>query len=116
MKLDPSAIARLEEIGGPALVRGLIDLVLQELPSRVARIHEAVGRRDPGELGSAAHSLVSTTGNFGAFELADLARQTERSAPGADWPRLERLAAEIEVLAQEFLAHLAAERARRTSL
>ena len=65
MTIDESQVVRLEEIGGPALVVNLIDIVLQELPGRIAGVHSALARRDHAALGSAAHSVVSGTGHFG---------------------------------------------------
>jgi HPt (histidine-containing phosphotransfer) domain-containing protein len=111
--IDDSAVVRLEEIGGPSLVISLIDLVLQELPPRVAGVRAALEEQDRTALGLAAHNVVSGTGHFGAFELAALAQQTERAAAGSGWPALAELVARLEQLAEEFLAYLARERARR---
>jgi HPt (histidine-containing phosphotransfer) domain-containing protein len=106
MIMDPAAIARLEEIGGRPLVRTLVALVLEELPSRLERVQAAVASRDTGALGPAAHSLISTTGNFGAFEVSELARQIEIASPSADWDVLVRDAARLALLTQEFLTEL----------
>jgi HPt (histidine-containing phosphotransfer) domain-containing protein len=106
MIMDPAAIARLEEIGGRPLVRTLVALVLEELPSRLERVRAAVASRDAGALGPAAHSLISTTGNFGAFDVSELARQIEIASPSADWDVLVRDAARLALLTQEFLTEL----------
>lgn len=106
MIMDPAAVTRLQEMGGPALVRTLVRLVLEELPSRLARIEAAVAARDEAELAPAAHSLISTTGNFGAFQLSELARRIELAAPAAHWDTLRADAAEVVSLARQFLHEL----------
>jgi HPt (histidine-containing phosphotransfer) domain-containing protein len=104
--MDPVAVQRLEEIGGRALVATLVTLVLEELPPRLARVHAAIQAEDRAALGPAAHSLISSTGNFGAFGLADLARRIEIASPDAPWGTLAENAAELDTLAREFLAEL----------
>ena len=106
MIMDPAAVTRLQEIGGPALVRTLVRLVLEELPSRLARIEAAVAARDAAELAPAAHSLISTTGNFGAFQVSELARRIELTAPAAHWDTLRADAAELVSLTRQFLHEL----------
>jgi len=113
MTIDETQVVRLEEIGGPTLVVGLIDIVLQELPGRVAGVRAALERQDREALGAAAHSVVSGTGHFGAFGLSDLARETEQASSGGDWPGLAESVTRLEALADTFLAYLARERARR---
>lgn len=113
MTIDESQVDRLEEIGGPGLVVSLIDIVLQELPGRIAGVRAALTRRDRETLGAAAHSVVSGTGHFGAFGLSDLARETEQAAPRGDWTALADTVTRMEALADTFLAYLARERARR---
>jgi hypothetical protein len=113
MTIDESQVVRLEEIGGPRLVVSLIDIVLQELPARVAGMRAALLVQDRQTLGAAAHSVVSGTGHFGAFGLSDLARETELASAAGDWLLLADAVARIEAHTDDFLAFLARERARR---
>jgi HPt (histidine-containing phosphotransfer) domain-containing protein len=106
MIMDPAAVARLQEMGGPALVRTLVRLVLEELPARLDRVEAAVATRDAAELAPAAHSLISTTGNFGAFQVSELARRIELAAPAGDWDTLRADAAELVALSRQFLQEL----------
>jgi HPt (histidine-containing phosphotransfer) domain-containing protein len=110
MIMDPAAVTRLQEMGGPALVRTLVRLVLEELPSRLACVEAAVKAHDPAELAPAAHSLISTTGNFGAFQVSELARRIELAAPAGDWRALGADAAELVTLTRQFLQELEAVR------
>lgn len=104
--MDPTAVRRLEEIGGSTLVITLVALVLEELPPRLARVHAAIAAEDRAALGPAAHSLISSTGNFGAFELADLARGIEIASADAAWATLAENAARLDDMTQEFLREL----------
>lgn len=105
--MDPAAVARLEAIGGKGLVRSLSALVREELPPRLARLEEARASRDAAALGPAAHALVSATGNFGAWALAELARSVEQRAPQADWAQLDADVARLQKSGEQFLAELA---------
>jgi HPt (histidine-containing phosphotransfer) domain-containing protein len=106
MIMDPAAITRLEEIGGVQLVRTLATLVLDELPARLARVEAAVASHDAAELAPAAHSLISTTGNFGAFAVSELARRIEIASPAEEWDGLARDAAQLGTLTRAFLTEL----------
>jgi HPt (histidine-containing phosphotransfer) domain-containing protein len=105
--MDPAAVARLEAIGGTGLVRSLAALVREELPPRLQRLEEARAQRDAAALGPAAHALVSATGNFGAWSLAELARSVEQRAPAANWDVLDADVARLQASGERFLAELA---------
>lgn len=105
--MDPAAVARLEAIGGKGLVRSLAGLVREELPPRLARLDEARAGRDRTSLGPAAHALVSATGNFGAWSLAELARSVEQRSQEASWDALDRDVARLQESGEQFLAELA---------
>ncbi len=112
MIMDPDAIARLEAIGGHGLVRSLVVLVLDELPGRLARLEAAAAARDAEALAPAAHSLISTTGNFGAFEVSELARRIELAAPVQAWDQLSADVARLADLSHQFLTELEGVRMR----
>ncbi len=105
--MDPAAVERLEAIGGKGLVRSLAALVREELPPRLARLEQSRKDRDAAALGPAAHALVSATGNFGAWSLAELARSVEQRAPAADWDALDADVARLQQSGEQFLAELA---------
>lgn len=106
MIMDPSAMERIESIGGKSLLRTLVVLVLEELPGRLTRLEAAVAARDASALGPAAHSLISTTGNFGAFALSELARQIEVASATPDWDAISRDATRLAGLARAFTSEL----------
>lgn len=93
--IDPDAIERLEEWGGPDLVRKMIRLFLENAPERLGLIR---GGLDSGELELAergAHSLKSSSGNVGARNLHLVCAEMERLASEEEeegmWDLLPRL-------------------------
>lgn len=78
--LDPEVIETLKSLsdeGDPGLFGELVEIFLDDTPTRLASIHEALGASDPQALEAAAHSLKSSCGNLGATRLADLCRNLE---------------------------------------
>ena len=64
--LDPEAIHKLLGFGGPKLVRGMIELFVQNAPVRAAEAREALDCGDAGALRAALHGLKSSAGQLGA--------------------------------------------------
>lgn len=74
--LDPEAIKRLEDWGGPTLARKMVRLFLDTSHERVDQVRKGLS----GDLAVAergAHSLKSSAGNLGATRLQDLAAAME---------------------------------------
>jgi two-component system sensor histidine kinase/response regulator len=84
-RLDPAALTRLDKLGGPGFARRIIGIFLTEGPRRIADAREALGRRDGPALAHAVHALISSSGNVGAMDLADLVRQLEQEAEQRRW-------------------------------
>lgn len=96
--IDPEAIERLQEWGGPDLVRKMVRLFLENAPERMSLIRTglATGELEVAERG--AHSLKSSAGNVGArdlhlvsAEMEDLASRAEEEAMEDLLPRLEEV-------------------------
>lgn len=75
--IDPQGLARLNKIGGPAFVTKMIDLFLEEAPTRLGAAREAHRAGDLSGVAEAAHSLKSSARNFGAEGLALAAEKVE---------------------------------------
>ena len=75
--LDPNAIKRLEEWGGPSLARKMVRLFLDTSQERVDQVRQglAVGTLEEAERG--AHSLKSSAGNLGATRLQEISATME---------------------------------------
>jgi histidine phosphotransfer protein HptB len=97
--LDTGALDALTKMlsSDPDFVREMIDAFVEEVPARLAEVGHGIDASDAGLAGRAAHTLKSNALTFGAFAMADVARQMETaaragdlSAAGALLPALER--------------------------
>jgi HPt (histidine-containing phosphotransfer) domain-containing protein len=80
-----AALHDVEEAGGQAgLVRQVIGLYLQETPSHLAALQEAVAQRAEGEIEELAHSLVGSAAQVGAMRLAALSAELQTGAHDLD--------------------------------
>ena len=102
MTLDPAALDRLLDLGGPPLVRKMIDAFLGSSPKRVEMALESRSNGDLKGIEQAAHSLKSSTANFGATALVELVTEVEQLA--AAERRGERLEELLDRLEGEFEA------------
>ncbi|MDT8341642.1 MAG: Hpt domain-containing protein [Longimicrobiales bacterium] len=99
--VDPTALVRLEALGGETLLREMARLYLENAELRVAQIGR--GLAAGGELSDAeagAHSLKSSAANLGATRVARLANGIERAVQEGEvgvaaelYPALVRAAA-----------------------
>lgn len=80
--IDLERLGALERVGGPALVRELIEIFLRHAPQRVAQARQGVRERDWGAVERATHSLKSSAANIGATRLHDAAERLERRSAG----------------------------------
>lgn len=67
----------LQDEGQPDVVTEFIDVFLQDLPIRTARLRRAVGLQSPTELKSAAHALKGSAASVGAVVVSGLCAQIE---------------------------------------
>ncbi len=116
MCLDSRAIDRLRDLGGEALIAKMIDAYLGTSPEKIQGAVEGMRTGNLAEVEHVAHSLKSSSANFGANRLVDLAARVERlAAARAETPELGSLVAEmveafeqvrieLESLAQELQA------------
>lgn len=79
--LDPLALDRLREGGGPELIVELIDLFLVDGPGLLAAIQGAAGA---DALGRAAHALKGSCLSLGLNELGELCRRIEHATEAGD--------------------------------
>jgi HPt (histidine-containing phosphotransfer) domain-containing protein len=98
MCLEPAAIDRLHKLGGANLVGRMIDAYLENTPLRLEDARNGWRIRDLGAVERAAHSLKSSSANFGAVQLVELTSQIERLAAVGDQERLIVLMKELPSL------------------
>jgi CheY-like chemotaxis protein len=71
-------IRGLQRPGAPSLLAKVIGVYLDNSPSLVQALREAVARQDPDALMRAAHSLKSSSANLGAVQLAAFCKELEQ--------------------------------------
>ena len=94
--IDPAALKRLKDWGGESLSREIVRLFLENGPSRVDQIREALDGEDLDVPERAAHSLKSSAANVGAQLLRNVASDLELAASGGDVQRVRDLVPNIE--------------------
>jgi HPt (histidine-containing phosphotransfer) domain-containing protein len=110
--IDPAALQRLEDWGGPSLSKEIVRLFLENGPARVDQIRGAMDGEDLDVPERGAHSLKSSAANVGAQLLQKVASELESAASGGDLHRVRDLipnleqafaqaAQELEVIAKE---------------
>ncbi len=83
-QFDPAALARVQRIGGVALVRQLVETFLAHAPTRLDDVRAGSAAGDWAAVGRAAHALRGSAGNLGALGLMDAAGRLETAcAAGA---------------------------------
>lgn len=82
--LDPRALDRLAEFGGPELVRKLIRLFLDTSGERVDQVRAAFSGGDLEVAERGAHSLKSSAANLGAGRLQEVCAEMERLLSNRD--------------------------------
>ena len=95
--LDSQVIASLRELGGeddPGLFVELVQLFLDDTPTRMEDLVNAFENADADGLERAAHALKSSAANLGATVLSTLFREIESAGREKDLGRAESLLAE----------------------
>ena len=94
--LDDAALDRLRSFGGEKLLKGMIELFVQNAPSRAADAREALDCGDMAALRAALHALKSSAGQLGATTVhqacvagEELASRGELGACAAHVRRIE---------------------------
>jgi signal transduction histidine kinase/ligand-binding sensor domain-containing protein/DNA-binding response OmpR family regulator len=94
--------ALLQAGGDPALVAEIVDLFLQDCPTRLSQIERAVATNDAESLVTAAHTLKGSVSNFGARTVVGLLQELENMGRAGDTggtvPKWTALQAEMQAL------------------
>jgi HPt (histidine-containing phosphotransfer) domain-containing protein len=78
--LDGTALERLRRLGGPDLVRRLVELYLANGPERMRSLSDGAAEGDADRVERGAHTMKSSAGNLGAVRLQRTAEALEASA------------------------------------
>ena len=94
--IDPAALERLEEWGGPGLSKEIVQLFLDHGPVRMDQIRGALDGDDLDVPERGAHSLKSSAANVGAQHVRRFASEVESAASGGDLHRVRDLIPNLE--------------------
>jgi HPt (histidine-containing phosphotransfer) domain-containing protein len=100
--LDPAVIATLRQLtppGEPDVLAEVLELFLQDVPRRLARLRASCGSGDAVELHKTAHSLKGSAGNIGARAMFAICRQLDDHGRAGDLTDAKRL---VDALDAEF--------------
>ena len=75
--IDRATFEALEQTTGAEFVLELIDTFLQEAPSMLNDLRDALAAKDADKFRRTAHSLKSNSNTFGALALGAMARDLE---------------------------------------
>ena len=74
---DQAPLEELNEVGGPELIRELVELFFTETPGLIGELESAINDEDWDAMGRAAHTLKSSSYYLGALLLSDIGRVIE---------------------------------------
>lgn len=96
--IDWGVIEELRALGDgdDGFLTDLIGTFLNETPSILARLSEAVAAEDAGNIRLYAHSLKGSSAEFGASYLTELCRQLELAGKNQELSSAQDLMAEVE--------------------
>ncbi len=94
--IDPAALERLEEWGGPGLSKEIVQLFLDHGPVRMDQIRGAMDGEDLEAPERGAHSLKSSAANVGAHHVHKVASDVELAASDGDLQRVRELSPKLE--------------------
>jgi HPt (histidine-containing phosphotransfer) domain-containing protein len=102
--IDQTIFEELKQMSGEDFINELIDAFLDDAPTMILQMQQALGTQDVETFRRNAHSLKSNANTFGAAELASLAKELELMAKENNLDigdRLEVLNETFAVVAEE---------------
>ena len=87
--------------GDKELLAELFDIFLEDCPTRITAIKEAIQAKDVTKLKDAAHSLKGASGNISAKRLHQLFLKMEQAAKNSDLTGVEVLLREADLQVAE---------------
>jgi two-component system sensor histidine kinase/response regulator len=94
--LDPAALNSIREMDGDgSVLTEVLQMYLEEMPSHVNALKQAVADKDGACLGRSAHALKSASFNIGAKSVAEMCKRLEQIAKAGYTEGAEDLVAAI---------------------
>src|SRR5687767_12622450 len=86
----------LSDDGDPSLLVDLIQMFLDDAPTKVGLIKSGLTKSDLQQIERAAHSLKGSAGNLGAVHLQQLCDDLQRASRGAQAGELAALVGQLD--------------------
>ena len=106
--LDAAALDRLRKFGGDALLKGMVELFVENAPRRVTEAREALDCGDAAGLRAALHGLKSSAGQLGARTVFQACLTGEELASRGELsacvPHVQRVEADLPLACAELQA------------
>ena len=74
--IDQAHLDELEESVGPAFIK-MVEAYVEDLPAQITALEEAINHKNAEQVQHYAHSIKGSSKNFGANELASIAKELE---------------------------------------
>lgn len=100
------ALAGLARMGGPALVRDVIELYRKHGPNRLKELRAALAAGDAAETARVAHAFRSSSAQIGATRIASLCASVELSAEAGEMVQAGTAATTLDAELEAFLSSL----------
>jgi histidine phosphotransfer protein HptB len=97
--IDQPTFDALVDAVGEDFIDELLQAYYEEMPELLAALQQATANLDYETFQRAAHSIKSTSNSFGAFQLAELAKELEMMGKAKI---LEGAQAKVDKLAQDY--------------
>jgi HPt (histidine-containing phosphotransfer) domain-containing protein len=109
---DPDVLEKLRVVGGPKLVRELIELFLRYAPERIALVRAGLAAGDFDAAQRPFHSLKSSAGQLGIETIREGCSRGEAYSRNRDATGAQAALADVEAAWPAALAWLKTELAR----
>jgi HPt (histidine-containing phosphotransfer) domain-containing protein len=112
--LDPATLATLLEIigGEQELLVELIDSFLEDAPPLLVKLRQGLEQGNAATVRMAAHTIKSSSNDFGATRLAELCQQLEDMGKAGSLDGAPEFAAQVEAEYEQVKTALQTERDR----
>lgn len=94
--LDPENLEKIVRIGGELLLKKLIVIFLERVPSQIELLLEQQIQKNWKEVEYIAHSMKSSAGNLGAKKLFFYTQELETEAKNQNIPKINDWIQEIQ--------------------
>ena len=96
--LEPQALEALAGIGGPErdVLGAALEMFLEQTPKKLKKMEEVLDSEDLTTFARMAHSLVGNAGIVGARDFAQACRNLQKTALGAEMPKIRGEFQEVE--------------------